>query len=182
MNNLELTEIPLDDNNSAPIPLRKDKYTQKEKKYNEYIELCKLKRKLHLYSAKYYDKLFTKISLCIFILGSTNTFLASINTFENKVSSLSITVAVFTALHTVFNQVNQKLKYNTKSCKHLNCANLYSGLARKIEKELYKRDDAKHTIEMDFDTFHREFSNIEILEPLIPNWIEEKYSKNNNIV
>jgi hypothetical protein len=185
-NDLELSEIILSDNEHANININynsNNKIIYENKKlnrkqiiilFNEYIHTCVIKRKLHLYTARYYSKINTFITVIIFIFGSLTTGIASLNVITSE-SGKSLSIAILTAVLTIFTQINDRLKYNIKSNEHLNSANLYSNLARKIEIQLFQSNN-EH-INKCFEIFHKEFNNIEITEPLIPQFVEKKIIK-----
>lgn len=175
--NLELTEISIYDNEDEKklySPHRKLYISPPpptlNSVYQEYINNCNIKFKEHLYASKYYDNLYVLFSTIILVLGSINTFLATINVLFNQIKPLSISVAACIAGYTILFQVQQKLKYNIQSTNHLNCANQYSSLQRKIELQLISGPT-----ETALSSFNMEFTKIAMIEVLIPNFIEKKY-------
>jgi hypothetical protein len=178
MNELNLTEIEY-----KPSPIRSGKTSspirkkprEVIKKFKEYMLLCNNKYSLHIYSAKYYKNIYNIFLICILLSGTANAFIAALNSLNN-LKSLAWLVAAITAINTFIIQVFHKLNYSSLHTEHINSANNYISLSRRIEMELFKtEDDEDHPLRLDFETFHKEFSTIESNEPLIPNIVEEKY-------
>jgi uncharacterized protein YeeX (DUF496 family) len=152
-----------------------------------YYNQCKKQNSFHYESALYYRKLYIKYTIPVLILSSLVTVLSTFNTKSENNIPLSICIAVFSGVLTASQSLMAFLEYGERSNNHKNTLLNYNNLKRNIKKylllyEFSDTDISLKEIKNIIETIHKDYSNIENTEPLVPFHILKNKELDWNIV